>query len=193
MLAWLGNLNVAIASRRAAVRESYEKARYNNIQNLRKKRKEANGVLDKRTIQAALGKCQPRQRMWGVSGKVILGVKLAVPPGQRQLQLLDFLKESPGADHIVYLEGNQQGLSIWFSGPRQAGDFIIHWNSAAHPGEKIQISPLQPPDQYIAIRPDDMLSVQESYMASEGMDTYSVWKFSKSYSILLRTVSDGLY
>ena len=114
LLAWLGNLNVAIASRRAAVRESYEKARYNNIQNLRKKRKEANGVLDKRTIQAALGKCQPRQRMWGVSGKVILGVKLAVPPGQQQLQMLDFLKESPDVDHIVHFEGNQQGLSIWF-------------------------------------------------------------------------------
>ena len=72
--AWLDSAQVAVASRKAAVRESYEKARYNNLQNLRKKQKEANGVLDKRTIQAALGKCQPRQRMWGVSGKVILGV-----------------------------------------------------------------------------------------------------------------------
>jgi hypothetical protein len=76
--AWLGHLNVAIASRQAAVRESYEKARYFNLQNLRKKKKEANGVLDKYTIQAALGKCQPRQRMWGVSGEVVLGVRLDI-------------------------------------------------------------------------------------------------------------------
>ncbi len=118
--------------------------------------------------------------MWGVSGKVILGVKLAVTPGQRQLQILDFRKESPDADHIVHLEGNQQGLSIWFSGLRQAGDFIVHWNSAAHPGEKIQICPLRPPDQYIAIRPDDMLSVQ--VMAVGAAETYGL-KFS----------SDGIF
>jgi hypothetical protein len=96
--------------------------------------------------------------MWGVSWKAVLGVKLAVPTGQ-QLQMLNFLKESPDADHIVHLEGNQHGLSIWFSGPRQAGDLIVHWSSGAYPGEEIQISPLQPPGQYIAIRPDDMLSV----------------------------------
>ena len=57
---------------------------------MRKKQKEANGVLDKHTIQAALGKCQPRQRMWGVSGNVILGVKIEVPVEQ-QLALLEFL------------------------------------------------------------------------------------------------------
>ena len=71
---WLECSEAAVASRQAAVRESYEKARFNNLQNLRKKQKEANDILDKRTIQAALGKCQPRQRMWGVSGKVALGV-----------------------------------------------------------------------------------------------------------------------
>ena len=37
--AWLERLNSAIASRQAAVRESYEKARYYNMQNLRKLRK----------------------------------------------------------------------------------------------------------------------------------------------------------
>jgi hypothetical protein len=45
------------------------------------------------------------------------------------------------------------------------------WNL---PRENIPIHPIQPPGQYIAIRPDDMLSVQESHMASKGMDTYSV-------------------
>jgi len=67
---WLSSVDVAIASRQAAIRESYEKARYNNLQNLRKLKKTANGILDKRTIQAALGKCQPRQRMWGVYGVI---------------------------------------------------------------------------------------------------------------------------
>ena len=76
---WLEATKKMIASRQAEVRESYEKARYHNLQNLRKKQKEANGVLDKRTIQAALGKCQPRQRMWAVSGTVILGAKIEVP------------------------------------------------------------------------------------------------------------------
>jgi hypothetical protein len=169
--AWLGHLNVAIASRQAAVRESYEKARYFNLQNLRKKKKEANGVLDKYTIQAALGKCQPRQRMWGVSGEVILGVRLDIHVEQQQT-LLDFLKGSPDADNIVHLAGNKHELTIWFSGPRQAGDFIAHWSSGT--GMNIPIHPIRPPGKYIAIRPDDMLSVQESYMASEGLDTFSV-------------------
>ncbi len=33
---------------------------------------------------------------------------------------------------------------------------------------------LQPRSQYVALRPDDILAVQEWHMASEGMDTYSV-------------------
>ena len=60
---------VATVSRHAAVRESYEKTRYNNLPNLLlvvKQKKTANGVLDKSTIQAALGKCQLRQQMWGL-------------------------------------------------------------------------------------------------------------------------------
>jgi hypothetical protein len=109
------------------VRESYEKARYHNLQNLRKKQKEANGVLDKRTIQAALGKCQPRQRMWGVSGTVILGAKIEVPVDQ-QLALLEFRKGIHEVDTIVHLSGDEQGVSIWFSGPRQAGDFLFVGN-----------------------------------------------------------------
>jgi hypothetical protein len=54
--AWWEYAEPAVTSRQAAVRESYEKARFYNLHNLRKKQKEANGILDKRTIQAALGK-----------------------------------------------------------------------------------------------------------------------------------------
>jgi hypothetical protein len=92
---------------------------------LRKRRKEANGVLDKHTIQLALGKCQPHQRMWGVSGTVILGVKIEVLVEQ-QLAILDFLSKLQTAESIVYLSGDGQGLSVWFSGPRQAEEFIAH-------------------------------------------------------------------
>jgi len=171
--AWLASVEVAIASRQAAVRESYDKAKYNNVQNLRALKKNANGVLDKRTIQAALGKCQPRQRMWGVSGKVVLGARIAIP-AEQQLEMLEVLSKLRTVETIVHLSGNAQGLTIWFSGPRQAGDFIAQWGSVACPGTKASIFPLQPPDQYIAIRPEDMLSVQEWHMTNEGMDTYSV-------------------
>ncbi len=155
------------------MRESYEKARYHNLQNLRKKQKKAKGVLDKHTIQAALGKCQPRQRMWGVSGTVILGAKIEVPVDQ-QLALLEFLEGIHEAKSIVHLSGDKQGVSIWFSGPRQAGDFVVCWKSITDPITSAPIRPLKPPGQYIAIRPDDILSVQEWHMANEGMDTYSV-------------------
>jgi hypothetical protein len=75
---WMDQNQLAITVRQHAVRESYEKARHNNLQALRKKRKAAHGVLDKYTIQEALGKCQPRQRMWGVSGQVIQGLHMII-------------------------------------------------------------------------------------------------------------------
>ena len=108
---WLERAGVAIATRQAAVRESYAKARYSNLQDLRKKQKEANGVLDKRTIQMALGKCQPRQRMWGVSGTVILGVQIRVP-AEKQMAMLDFLSTLHTTEHVVYLSGDSEGLSL---------------------------------------------------------------------------------
>jgi hypothetical protein len=106
LISWLEQAKSAIAVRKAAVRESYDKARYNNLQNLRKKRKDSNGVLDKRTIQEALGKCQPRQRMWGVSGSVILGVQLEIGAGNH-LQVLELLGTMAIADDIVHLEGRR--------------------------------------------------------------------------------------
>jgi hypothetical protein len=75
---------------------------------------------------------------------------------------------------MVHLAEDKHGVTIWFSGPRQAGFFIVHWSSGIYPGGKVPIRPLQPPGQYVAIRPDDMLSVQECYIASEGMLTYWV-------------------
>jgi hypothetical protein len=111
--------------------------------------------------------------MWGVSGKVILGVRVAAV-AEQQVALLGLLNELQAVEHIVHLEGDEGGLTAWFSAPRQAGDFIAYWGSAVYPEEGTPIRPLQPPGKYIAIRSDDMLSAQEWHMASEGMDTYSV-------------------
>ncbi len=145
----------AVTSRQAAVRESYEKARFNNMQNLREKQKEANGKLDKRTIQAALGKCQPRQRMWGVSGTVVLGVYIEIQAGQQAM--LELLRTLPTTAEVVYLSGNDNGLSLWFSGPRQARYFITHWSSTVYPTKQTPLHPLLPPEQCVMIRPNDML------------------------------------
>ena len=66
-------------------------------------------------------------RMWGVSGKVVLGAIIVVP-AEQQLEMLEALKGLPEAETlalpetIVHLSGNTQGLTVWFSGPRQAGD-----------------------------------------------------------------------
>ena len=58
---------------------------------------------------------------------------------------------------------------------QDGGKYHSHWIQAVvYPEGRTPIRPLQPPGKYIAIRPDDMLSVQEWHMASEGMDTYSV-------------------
>jgi hypothetical protein len=179
---WLERSKDAVASRQAAVPESYEKARFNNLQNWRKKQKEANGILDKRTIQAALGKCQPRQRMWGMSGKIVLGVCIEFQAG-KHLAMIEFLRTLPTIEEVVYLSGIENGLSLWFSGPRQAGDFITHWSSTVYPTERTPLHPLLPPEQYVPICPDNMLSVREEYMAGEGMDTYSVCPACQSESL----------
>ena len=112
--------------------------------------------------------------MWGVLGTVILGAKTIEVPVDQRLEVLEFLKGIHEADTIVHLSGDEQGVSLWFSGPRQASDFVVRWISIADPITSAPIRPLKPPGQYIAIRPDDMLSVQEWHMANEGMDTYSV-------------------
>ncbi len=60
--------------RQAAIRESRAQVNYLNLQNLRKLKNEKNGAQHYSNF--ALGKCPPRQRMWGLSVTVILGVHL---------------------------------------------------------------------------------------------------------------------
>ena len=72
------------------------------------------------------------------------------------------------------IEGRSTGLTLWFSGPRQVGTFVAECCSGARPLGTSPLRMLQPRSQYVALRPDDILAVQEWHMASEGMDTYSV-------------------
>jgi hypothetical protein len=112
-----------------------------------KKRKAAHGVLDKYTIQEVLGKCQPRQRMWGVSGQAILGVNMTISMEQHIHTLENFCNIS-AAEDIVYIEG-RTGLRLWFNhgGPRQAGNFVAHCCSGEHLLRSIRLEVLPPQGQ----------------------------------------------
>ena len=60
----------------ATVREDFTKARFKNIKKAQAKLIRSGGVLDKQLLHDALGKRQPRPRMWGISGAVELGVTM---------------------------------------------------------------------------------------------------------------------
>jgi hypothetical protein len=171
----LESATAAVAVRKAAVQALYAQARFNNLQNLRKLREVAGGVLDKRTIQAALGKTQPRarQRMWALSGTVFLGVRILMS-AEKQMEMLVMLRSVEGVEDIAHLSGCSHGLTLWFTGPRKAGDFISRRCAKAGSEGCISIPPPKPSGQYVAIRPNGILAAQEWHTASEGMDSYSV-------------------
>lgn len=99
LLTWSEEAKQAMAVRQAAIREAVAKAKYNNLLNLCKLKKEVHGVLDRHTIQAALGKCLPRQRkrMWGISGPVTLGACFPINPTDCTPAIAT-LRSWPGAD-----------------------------------------------------------------------------------------------
>ena len=88
--------------------------------------------------------------------------------------ILNRIRVMPASEDIVHIEGGPTGVTMWFSGPRQAGDFIHHWCSTDHPLRSLPLKAFEPPGKYVATRPDDMLAVQEWHMASEGLDTNSM-------------------
>ena len=93
---------------------------------------------------------------------------------EKHLQILEHLGTMQTANDIVHLERRSAGLTVWFSGPRQAGTFVADCCAGAHPFGTTLLRMLQPQSQYAALRSDDILAVQEWHMASEGIDTYSV-------------------
>jgi len=71
---WMDQAKMALDVRWANVREDFTKARFKNIKKAQAQLIRSGGVLDKQLLHAALGKSQPRPRMWGISGAVELGV-----------------------------------------------------------------------------------------------------------------------
>ncbi len=70
-------------------------------------------MLDRNTIQTALGKCQQRQLMWGNSGKLILGVSLAINVSAYE-PTLGILSSWQATDQIVCIEGKVGSATFWF-------------------------------------------------------------------------------
>ena len=170
---WLLQAKEAIDVRRTTIRERRAKATFLNVQQLRALLIARGGVLDSQAVQAALGKRQPRQRMWGVSGPVELGVSI-MAAGDSQNKLLEFLCTMDTVECVQRLVGGSSGIQLWFRGPRLLGDFLTQWCTLHHAWRNARLCTLAPAAQYIAIVPDDMLAVQELHMATEGMDSKSV-------------------
>jgi hypothetical protein len=78
---------------------------------------------------------------------------------------------------IVQIILDSNDLTLWFRGPRHAGDFFAEWCSESNVLRSRRLHPLSPPSHYVAMVPDDMLAIQEWlqwHMANEGLDTRSV-------------------
>ena len=170
---WMDQAKLALDVRWATVREDFTKARFKNIKKAQAKLIRSGGVLDKQLLHSALGKRQPRPRMWGISGAAELGVCFCTSH-TRHPELLEFLSLMPEMAAAVSIEGRRESLNIWFRGPRALGDFLIRWCGQAPPFGDVAIRTLAPPTTYVAIVPDDMLAVQELHLAREGMDSESI-------------------
>ena len=173
LTAWLDKAKTALDVRWAAVREDIAKAKYINECRAHDMLIRSGGVLDRRLLDNALGKRQPRPRMWGVAGQIGLGLSFEIC-GERQTTLLEYLLTLPTAEGIVSVEGSDFALRIWFRGPRVMGDFLTCWCSLQPPFEKPLVRSLVPSELYVAIIPDDILAVQELHLAREGMDSESI-------------------
>ena len=112
---WQVQAKEAIDVRQAAIRERIAKAKYLNVQQLRAPIARG-GTVDLRMVQAALGKRQPRQRIWGVSGPVKLGVSNAVT-SDSQCAFLEFLSTTNEVEGVHRLVGGSCSIQLWFRGP----------------------------------------------------------------------------
>ncbi len=116
---------VASEVRHAAIRDTYDQARYQNVKHFRRLllRSTRGGTLDQSTLQAALGKRQPKQRMSGITGRAVLGVQYDMK-GCCLWQYLEQLLRMSTANAIVQIVRNPCELKLWFRGPREAGDIL---------------------------------------------------------------------
>ena len=167
---WVGQAKSAIDARWATMREDFERAHRYNLQNARMLLMKK-GHLDQRTLRSALGVRQPRRRMFELSGKVAVGVRLG--EHEQEELVLTTLTRLPAVEKAVKLCGASAGLQIWFRGPQALGDFLVAWCALAE-SRSISMTTLCTCHEYLAVTPEDMLSIQELHLSSEGMDTASI-------------------
>ena len=84
----------------ATIRDSYAKANFRNQENWRRKIAEADGILDKQVLEAALGKHRLKQRMWGMFGPITIGISLELG-SEQQLSVISHLQSMSTAQNIV--------------------------------------------------------------------------------------------
>jgi len=62
--------------------------------------------------------------MWGITGRVVLGVRFELDHLGPQ-PLLEQLRNMASIRSIVQITLGSNDLTLWFRGPRQAGDFFV--------------------------------------------------------------------
>jgi hypothetical protein len=80
----------------------------------------------------------------------------------------------PESQAILQISGGPHVLQLWFRGPGAFEDFVVQSCGVEHAWAFLELELLPSHQDYVAIVPDDMLAVQEVFMASEGMDLESV-------------------
>ncbi len=158
LMCWLLHATTASEVRRAAIRDDFAQARFLNAQNFRSQMMKTGGVLDQQMLQAALGKSQPRQRMWGLSGPAVLGVALMLYVSCME-EALTLIQRMSSAVRIVRIAVRDEGRSpgqlsevqLRFHGPLQTGDFLVQWCTRIHDLRGVKLCPLFPPDHYRGI------------------------------------------
>ena len=130
-------------------------------------------MLTAEVLQAALGKTPPKSRTLGVSGQVPIGVsmKLNADDGSELIKTLRAMRNTREAERVV---DGPLGLELWFRGPRPLGEFLLEWceERGGSCGRRLDL--LDSPQAFVAILPDDMLAMQELFLARQGMSPSAV-------------------
>ena len=70
-----------------------------------------------------MGRTPTRQRIWGISGQVPIGVGLRGPPG-RVTEMLEHLRGLRSTEAAQRVAGNEDEIRVWLRGPRPLGDVV---------------------------------------------------------------------
>ena len=97
---WLDEAKLASDVRWATILDSFAKETFRNQENWQCKIAEADSVLDKQVLEAVLGKRRPKQRMWGLSGAVTIGISLELSSDQL-LSVITYLQGMSATHSVV--------------------------------------------------------------------------------------------